>query len=114
LETFHGILHDDRSGSVCEMRRRVAHATRGPPCELTEKEVFDAILHMAERRSFSELQASELWCPRCKAARPVREHLLLVLPTGNKYEYRCAACETPVGARDDGDGSEFRTILRRR
>jgi hypothetical protein len=37
-----------------------------------------------------------------------------VLPTGNKYEYRCAACGTPVGARDDGDGSEFRAILRGR
>ena len=81
---------------------------------LTGKEVFDTILHMAGQRSFSELQASELWCPRCRAARPVREHLLLVLPTGNKYEYRCAACGTPVGARDDGDGNEFRAILRGR
>ena len=93
---------------------RVAPATSGRHLRLTGKEVLDTILHLAGRRSFSELQASELWCPRCKAARPVREHLLLVLPTGNKYEYRCAACETPVGARDDGDGSEFRAILRRR
>jgi hypothetical protein len=72
------------------------------------------MLHMAGQRSFTALQASELWCPRCRAARPVREHLLLVLATGNKYEYRCAACGTPVGARDDGDGSEFHAILRRR
>jgi len=43
----------------------------------------------------------------------VRSHLLLVLPTGNKYEYRCAVCGTPVGARDDGDATEFREILRR-
>jgi len=41
----------------------------------------------------------------------VRRHLLLVLPTGNKYEYRCAACGTPVGAKDDTDASEYNSIL---
>jgi len=34
-----------------------------------------------------------------------------VLPTGNKYEYRCADCGTPVGAKDDTDASEFNSIL---
>ena len=71
------------------------------------------IAAMARRPSFEQFKASELFCPRCRAARPVREHLLLVLPTGNKYEYRCAVCATPVGARDDGDPTEFQTILRR-
>jgi hypothetical protein len=42
----------------------------------------------------------------------VRRHLLLVLPTGNKYEYRCSACGTAVGAKDDNDSSEFTEILR--
>lgn len=68
---------------------------------------------MKRRSSFDQFQASELFCPTCKAARPVREHLLLVLPTGNKYEYRCAVCATPVGARDDGDPTEFHAILRK-
>jgi len=36
-----------------------------------------------------------------------------VLPTGNKYEYRCSACGTPVGSKDDNDASEFQSILRR-
>ena len=65
-----------------------------------------------ERSSFDQLEASELFCPTCRAARPVRQHLLLVLPTGHKYEYRCAVCATPVGGKDDDDNSEFRSILR--
>ncbi len=68
---------------------------------------------MGKQAQFDEFDASELFCPRCRAARPVRRHLLLVLPTGNKYEYRCAACGTPVGAKDDNDSSEFAEILRR-
>jgi hypothetical protein len=48
---------------------------------------------------FEALQASELFCPRCQAARPVRERLLLVLPDGELYEYLCAACGTSVGKR---------------
>lgn len=52
-----------------------------------------------EPRQFEELQASALFCPRCQAARPVRERLLLVLPDGELYEYLCAACHTSVGKR---------------
>ncbi len=67
---------------------------------------------MGERRQqHPSLEASELWCPKCRAARPVRKHLLLVLPTGNKFEYRCAVCSTPVGGKDDGDPSDFAAIL---
>ena len=43
----------------------------------------------------------------------MRKHLLLVLPTGHKYEYRCAACGAPVGGKDDNDGREYRDILLR-
>lgn len=69
---------------------------------------------MERRRShFEELEVSELFCPRCRAPRPVRKHLLLVLPTGHKYEYRCAACSTPVGGKDDNDTQEYREILLR-
>ena len=48
---------------------------------------------------FDEFQASELFCPRCRASQPVRERLLLVLPDGDLYEYLCAACGTSVGSR---------------
>jgi hypothetical protein len=53
----------------------------------------------APPRQFEELQASALFCPRCQAARPVRERLLLVLPDGELFEYLCAACGTSVGKR---------------
>ncbi|HEY5999228.1 MAG TPA: cytoplasmic protein [bacterium] len=49
--------------------------------------------------AFGDLQASELFCPRCQASRPVRERLLLVLPDGELLEYRCAACGTSLGTR---------------
>ena len=63
---------------------------------------------------YETFEASELFCPTCQAARPVRRHLLLVLPTGTKYEYRCAVCATTVGAKDDSDSTEYRETLRGR
>ena len=56
---------------------------------------------------FESLHASELWCPSCRRATPVREHLLLVLPTGNKYEYRCSVCGTSVGEKTDNEARDF-------
>jgi hypothetical protein len=50
-------------------------------------------------RQFEEFQASDLYCVRCQAARPVRERLLLVLPDGELFEYLCAACGAQVGKR---------------
>ena len=48
---------------------------------------------------FEEFQASALYCPRCRTARPVRERLLLVLPDGELFEYLCSACGESVGKR---------------
>jgi hypothetical protein len=56
---------------------------------------------------FSSLEAAELFCPRCGRATPARKHLLLVLPDGNRYEYRCSRCATPVGDASDNDAGEF-------
>ena len=50
-------------------------------------------------QSFSEFQATTLFCGGCRAARPVRERLLLVLPEGELYEYLCTACGASVGTR---------------
>jgi len=69
---------------------------------------------MNDQRDFNALEASELFCPTCKTARPVHRHLLLVLPTGSKYEYRCAVCATAVGAKDDSDPTEYQETLRGR
>ncbi len=67
---------------------------------------------MAPHDQYDSFDATELFCPRCKTARPVRRHLLLVLPTGNRYEYRCSVCGTSVGGKSDDDASEFAEILR--
>jgi len=48
---------------------------------------------------FESLQASVLFCNRCRAPQPVRERLLLVLPDGELNEYLCAACGASVGSR---------------
>ena len=66
---------------------------------------------MMDQRQYDALEASELFCPTCNQSQPVHRHLLLVLPTGNKYEYRCATCGTPTGAKDDTDASEYNSIL---
>lgn len=48
---------------------------------------------------FGALTASELYCPKCRSSQPVRERLLLVLPSGDLYEYLCARCATSLGQR---------------
>ena len=51
------------------------------------------------QRQFDQLEASSLYCPRCKMAAPVRKRLLLVLPEGERFEYLCAQCSTSVGRK---------------
>ncbi|GIX49187.1 MAG: hypothetical protein KatS3mg131_3398 [Candidatus Tectimicrobiota bacterium] len=65
----------------------------------------------AEQPHYETFEAAELYCPRCKQARPVRKHLLLILPTGNKYDYRCAVCATSVGSKLDSDTRDFSLLL---
>ncbi|MBI3415863.1 MAG: cytoplasmic protein [Verrucomicrobia bacterium] len=50
-------------------------------------------------QQFGEFTASELYCPKCRRAQPVREKLLLVLPSGELHEYLCARCATSLGER---------------
>ena len=66
---------------------------------------------MAEQHQYEAFEATQLFCPRCRQAQPVRKHLLLVLPTGNKYDYRCAVCATSVGSKMDDDPKDFSTLL---
>jgi hypothetical protein len=49
---------------------------------------------------FENLRASSLYCDRCKAAMPVRERLLLVLPDKEIYDYLCTGCANSVGQRE--------------
>jgi hypothetical protein len=50
---------------------------------------------------YEQFEATELYCPRCRKAVPVRKRLLLILPEGDKYEYTCAYCAGSVGAKLD-------------
>ena len=50
---------------------------------------------------YKEFDATELYCPKCKQAVPVRKRLLLVLPEGDKYEYLCVYCSETVGTKID-------------
>ena len=67
---------------------------------------------MTRRPDYDEFEASELYCSRCGQARPVRRHLLLVLPTGNKFEYRCSVCGHSLGEKMDDDAEAFRLPTR--
>lgn len=60
---------------------------------------------------FRDLEAMELYCSKCRKAVPVRKYLLLILPDGDRYEYRCAFCGNRVGSKTDRSG-QFYTILR--
>ncbi|MBI2204513.1 MAG: hypothetical protein HYU41_11750 [Candidatus Rokubacteria bacterium] len=62
---------------------------------------------MTQRDSFGEFEATSLFCPKCRRATPTRRKLLLVLSTGNKYDYLCAECGTAVGGKTDNDATDF-------
>jgi DNA-directed RNA polymerase subunit RPC12/RpoP len=61
--------------------------------------------------NFGELEAAELYCPKCSRPVPVNKFLLLILPEGDKYEYRCRFCGSKVGAKTDRSG-QFYDVLR--
>ncbi|MFZ0447662.1 MAG: hypothetical protein WAL98_00340 [Desulfatiglandaceae bacterium] len=61
---------------------------------------------------FDQLEALELYCPTCRQAVPVRKFLLLILPDGDKYEYRCQYCGTKVGGKMDKSGQYYGVLNR--
>lgn len=48
---------------------------------------------------FGAFTASELFCPKCQKSQPVREKLLLVLPSGELHDFLCVSCGTSLGKR---------------
>jgi hypothetical protein len=48
---------------------------------------------------YRDFNATQLFCPKCRQAMPVRERLLLVLPDGDLYEYLCVQCGTSLGEK---------------
>jgi hypothetical protein len=62
-------------------------------------------------QDYESFRASLLYCPTCRQATPTRERLLLILPTGNLYEYLCTACGTSTGSKTERDQPEIRLFL---
>lgn len=50
-------------------------------------------------QQFGAFTASELYCPKCGRSQPVRERLLLILPSGELHEFLCSHCATSLGKR---------------
>jgi hypothetical protein len=63
-----------------------------------------------KRGSYREFDATELYCPKCRRAVPVRKRLLIVLPEGDKYDYFCSICGTSVGDKMDHQSDNFRIL----
>ena len=61
---------------------------------------------------FDEFEATELYCAQCRKAVPVKKSLLLVLPEGDKYDYRCAYCGNTVGDKIDRAAEPFGILHR--
>lgn len=66
---------------------------------------------MERRSDYEEFEASELFCPTCKRATRVRKHLLILLPTGKKFDYICTQCGSSVGSKMDDDNKDFSILL---
>lgn len=59
------------------------------------------------QQQFENFTASSLYCDKCKAAMPVRERLLLVLPDKEVYDYLCTGCASSVGQREVTAGEKL-------
>jgi hypothetical protein len=49
------------------------------------------------RNSYDQMEASLLYCGKCRQATPVRKRLLLILPEGEKFDYVCVRCGSISG-----------------
>jgi hypothetical protein len=58
-------------------------------------------------QQFENFTASSLYCEKCKAAMPVRERLLLILPDREIYDYLCTNCASSVGKREVTAGEKL-------
>lgn len=59
------------------------------------------------QQQFENFTASSLYCEKCKAATPVRERLLLVLPDREIFDYLCTECGSSVGRREITTGEKL-------
>jgi hypothetical protein len=59
------------------------------------------------QQQFENFTASSLYCEKCRAAMPVRERLLLVLPDKEIFDYLCNGCGSSVGRREITTGEKL-------
>jgi hypothetical protein len=64
------------------------------------------------REQYKDFDATELFCPKCRRAVPVRKRLLLVLANGDKYDYTCVYCGTSVGDKMVTEQEKLPLILK--
>jgi hypothetical protein len=62
--------------------------------------------------SYKDFDATELFCPQCGCAVPVRKRLLLILPEGEKYDYSCIYCGISVGDKLVKENTNSNILLR--
>jgi hypothetical protein len=60
-----------------------------------------------QQQQFENFTASSLFCEKCRAAMPVRERLLLVLPDREIFDYLCTECGSSVGQREVTAGEKM-------
>ncbi len=61
---------------------------------------------------FKEFNATLLYCPNCKEAVSVNEKLLLILPNGSLYEYKCKYCGKSLGDKRDTSAKPNRDFFK--
>jgi hypothetical protein len=64
------------------------------------------------RETYKDFDATELFCPNCRRAVPVRKRLLLVLSNGDKYDYSCVFCGTSVGDKTVSQKDNLRIVIK--
>lgn len=69
-----------------------------PRYEKYEKNLF-ASQTKRKADAYHQFEATSLFCPHCRAERPVRKKLLLVLPGEDRYDYCCTSCGKPIGSK---------------
>lgn len=65
-----------------------------------------------KQEQYKDFEATELFCPKCRRAVPVRKRLLLVLSNGDKFDYTCVYCGMSVGDKMVTERDNLRVLLK--
>lgn len=84
-----------------DIRQYLSRPRRDPPTQAAPVRAVPVRPRaaMPPTDTFEDFSATHLYCATCGNAMPVKERLVLYLPDGNLYEYRCEGCGAQVGTR---------------